>query len=99
MKNIVEFKEVHGNNYPSIRSMISENEDENKNVIIAYLKNGKHTAESPSRLTDFITGKPLNMSLAMQSDGIYSWRSDFVYYYEKYNLKLNPDFIRHVLQQ
>lgn len=99
MKNIVEFKEVYGNDYPSIRSMISENKDKNKDIIIAYLKNGKRTAESPSRPIDLITGKSLNMSLAMQSDGMYTWRSDFVYYYEKYNLKLNPDFISHVLQQ
>lgn len=97
LKNIVEFKEVFGNQFPSMQSMISQNEDRNKALIVAYLKNGKRTAESPSRPIDFVTGKPLNMSLSMQSDGEYTWRSDFVYYYEKYNLKLNPDFISHVL--
>lgn len=99
MKNIVEFKEVYGNNYPSIQTLVSSTEDKDKTKIIDYLKKGRHIAESPSRITDFITGKPLNMSLSMQSDGVYSWRSDFVYYYENYNIRLKPDFINHVLKQ
>ncbi len=99
MKSIVEFKEIHGNNYPSIQTLISSTEDEYKLKIIDYLKKGRHIAESPSRVTDFITKKPLKMALSMQSDGVYSWRSDFVYYYENYNIKLKPEFINHVLSK
>ena len=38
MKSIVEFKEIHGNNYPSIQTLISSTEDEYKLKIIDYLK-------------------------------------------------------------
>lgn len=99
MRDIVKFKEIFGDEYPLLESMISSQEDSNKKTIAEYLKNGKHIAESPARLVDFMTGEPLRMPLSMQSDGVYSWRSDIVYYYEKYNLKLNSDFIDHVLKQ
>ena len=31
------------------------------------------------------------------SDGVYQWYEDEIYHFEKYNLKLNDDFIQHVL--
>lgn len=99
MKSIVKFRELNGNEYPSIQSMISSIKDAEKDIIVEYLKSGKHIAESPSRLTDLITGQPIGIPLSMQSDGQYSWRSDVVYYYEKYNIKLNDDFVAHVLKK
>ena len=56
MKSIVEFKEIYGSNYPSIKSLVSSTADVEKQKIVEYLKKGKHIAESPSRVTDFITG-------------------------------------------
>lgn len=97
MKNVVEFKEINGDEYPSVCSLISTVEDTYKNEIVDYLRKGKHIAESPARLTDYITGQPIGIHLSMQSDGQYFWRSDIVYYYEKYNIKLNDDFVAHVL--
>lgn len=99
MKSIVEFKEIYGSNYPSIKSLVSSTVDVEKQKIVEYLKKGKHIAESPSRITDFITGQPINIPLSMQSDGQYSWRSDIIYYYENYNIKLNPEFVAHVLKK
>ena len=99
MKSIVEFKEVYGSDYPSIKSLVSSTVDAEKQKIIEYLKKGKHIAESPSRVTDFITGQPIKTPLSMLSDGYYSWRSDIIYYYENYNIRLKPEFIAYVLSQ
>ena len=33
----------------------------------------------------------------MMTDGKYAWRSDVIYYVEKYNMSLLNDFIKHVL--
>lgn len=97
MKNVVEIREVNGDAYPSIKTLINDTPDSYKQIIIDYLKAGKHIAESPSRAVDFITGEPIGFPLSMQGDGMYSWRSDIVYYYEKYNIYLNEDFIKYVI--
>lgn len=99
MKDIVEFREIHGNSYPSITSLTSDIQDKNKHFIVEYLKNGKHIAESPAKAVDLVTGESLGIPLSMQSDGKYWWRSDVAYYYEKYNIKLNDDFVKYVISQ
>lgn len=35
----------------------------------------------------------------MLEDDKYAWRSDLIYYFEKYNLKLDDDFIAHVMSK
>jgi len=32
------------------------------------------------------------------NDGKYTWRSDVIYYFEKYNLKLPDEFVKEVLK-
>ena len=97
-KDIVRFKELFGDEYPPLASLISSHEDIYKKIIVDHLKSGTHIAESPGRVVDIITGEPIGIPLSMLSDGVYSWRSDMIYYYEKYNLELNQDFVDHVLK-
>jgi len=33
------------------------------------------------------------------SDGKYQWRSDIIYYVEKYDLELPEEFVNYVLEQ
>lgn len=34
----------------------------------------------------------------MYNDGEYAWRSDIIYYVEKYNMRLEEDFVNKVLK-
>ena len=94
------YKEIyHNDSFPSISDFVSNNEMENKTVILDYLRKGKVTAASPARMVDVINGEKIDGSLKMLEDDKYAWRSDLIYYFEKYNLKLDDDFIAHVLSK
>ena len=54
-------------------------------------------AVSPSYIKDIVSNKTVNQSLVMMSDGKYAWRSDVVYYFEKYNLVLSDEFIKEII--
>ncbi len=93
------FKETHNKNeYPSIFVAIHENVPENKNIILDYLKHGRDVASSPGYLYDKINGETLLRNPTCYTDGKYYWRSDLIYYYEKYNVELPDDFIKYVLK-
>ena len=95
---ISRFKEMmNDDQYPSIHSLISKNENEDKAKILNYLKAGKITSVSPSACYDVISGDKIKLPLQMMTDGKYAWRSDVIYYVEKYNMSLLNDFIKHVL--
>lgn len=49
--------------------------------------------------TDYITGKTLDNLIECFDDEVYTWTSEEIYHFEKYDLKLNDDFINHVLNQ
>lgn len=95
-----EFKETHNREeYPSIFTAIREKAPDDKRKILAYLKNGKEIARAPGYLHDRINGESRLPNPACFTDGTYSWRSDLIYYYEKYNIELPKDFIEHVLKK
>lgn len=98
IKVIGKIKEVYGENYPSIRDLISDTPIEGKEKILTYFKEKPTGAVSGSLgFEDFITGEQIMKSLYCSSDGDYGWRSDTVYFFEKYNLELPEEFIKHVL--
>ena len=97
MQIIGRFRETyHDDCFPSVLDYISPEEPENKQQILNYLKKGRVVSLAPARLKDVVTNEYINISLRCMSDGKYSWRSDLIYYYEKYNVKLDPGFIAHV---
>ena len=63
------------------------------------MKRFKSTSSSPAIVNDVITGERLSIPLECSNDGVFAWRSDIVYYLEKYDLRLDPDFIQHVFEQ
>ena len=94
------FKEIGGEEYPSIRELLSEKPIQVKGKVLWYLKNVPIMAVSPGRMNqDVFSGKNILSSLVIHSDGIYSWCGETIYYFEKYDLILPEDFIRHVLFQ
>jgi hypothetical protein len=50
-------------------------------------------------MQDHISGKQLIGSVETIDDGAYYWTSEEIYHFEKYDLKLNTDFIDHVLSK
>lgn len=98
MHTIGKYKEIYNdNNLPSIYENISDTPIKHKKEILDYLKSGKITAVAPSCIKDIISGKAIKRELMMMNDGKYAWRSDLIYYFEKYNLKLPDKFVKEVL--
>lgn len=98
MISILEVKEIYGNEkFPSIRDLIEETAPKSKNKILNYMKNGNVVAVAAGRATDIISGEVIDEELFCYSDGKYSWRSDTIYYFEKYNIKLPSEFIDYAL--
>lgn len=54
---------------------------------------------APARLRDVVSGDVIYEPLAFSEDGEYAWRSDVVYYFEKYNLTLPEEFIVTVINR
>ena len=82
---------------PSIKNNVSEVAIKNKKEVLRHLKTGETGIVAPALMRDLFTGEPLNFELCIYSDGIYTWTSEEAYYFEKYNLKLNEDFLKSIL--
>lgn len=93
------YKEIYKNNqYPSIKSDINI-PSEHKEIVLEYMRNAKVSSYSPTIALDVIDGSRIKESLCFFTDGVYAWRSDLIYYIEKYNLKIPTDFISHILER
>ena len=82
-----------------MRELIQSAPCSKKEEILRHLKNGKEIAIAAGRARDIFTGKEIPGSLFAYSDGVFEWRSDEIYYFEKYNIKLEDEFIAHVLKK
>lgn len=84
------------------------NKDELKNItsdtpipeeekILAYLKSFEKCAYTTQPVIDLFTGERKDFIADARTDGVYTWYDHEIYHFEKYNLKLNDDFIKHAL--
>ena len=93
------YKEIpHGKNkLNSIRDFLSQEIIKDKEKIVKYLENGIVVATSPGIITDVLS--PNNEVIGNETwytDGKYIWCSELSYYIEKYNLKLDDEFINYI---
>lgn len=72
---------------------------ESKKVILEYLKRFPECAFTSEPVRDKYTNEIVYGADNARSDGEYTWYEDEIYHFEKYDLKLNDDFINHVLSQ
>ena len=93
------YKEIGGDGYPPIRELLSEAPIEGKVIVSRYLKEQPDVAASPGFMKDEITNERIPGTLLMYSDGVYAWRSEVVFYFDEYNLRLPEEFINHVFEQ
>ncbi len=71
---------------------------EGKERILAYLKSRRFVDyASTKRITDAVSGTVCDdICDTGYTDGIFSWTSADIYYFEKYDLILSDDFINHL---
>lgn len=84
--------------FPSIMHLINKPIKE-KDKILDYMKNSEIIAASPAIITDVVNNKNKISELYIMTDGTYEWRSDVIYYVEKYDMELPEDFIKHIIYQ
>ncbi len=70
-----------------------------KETVLSYLKTYPECAFTSAPVKDFFTGKIVYDANNLRTDGIYRWSESEIYHFEKYNLKLNDDFIEYVLKR
>ena len=64
--------------------------------VVAYLRDAPVVMASPELLTDVLDPSVGIGTLAVHSDGEWTWRSDLAYYVERYHVRLDPDFVVHL---
>ena len=68
-----------------------------KESIIAYLRNGAIEAAAAGRARDVFTGERIPEEWVTLTDGIYEWDTSLIYHFDKYNIRLPDEFLRHIL--
>lgn len=84
--------------YPPIRDLINKPIKE-KSKVIEYMKKSKVIAVAPAIVRDIINPNNKIPELFLMTDGKYEWRSDVIYYVEKYDMELPEEFIEYVLSE
>jgi|GEM_PF-755286 len=96
MKTIGDIRELEKNeDYPSIYELINKPIKE-KQKIIEYMKKAEILAVAPAAIRDVLNPEIRIPDLFLMGDGVYEWRSDIVYYLERYDLELPEEFLDHV---
>lgn len=75
------------------------NKDTILNYVRSYMEPGTHLFATTACVTDIVTGEETETPDNGFTDGEYLWYAAEIYHFEKYNLKLNDDFIAHVLSK
>ena len=88
----------HQDRFPSIKTMIHKPMKE-KEKVLEYMKNAEHIAYSPGIARDVFHPEIWTTEVSLMSDGKYQWRSDIIYYVEKYDMELPEEFVEHALRQ
>jgi hypothetical protein len=70
-----------------------------KEKILAYMKSGALSAFTSEPVHDRLTGEEVKEADNQRTDGEFIWYESWIYHFEKYNLKLNDDFIEYVLNR
>ena len=67
----------------------------NKAAILSYLKSFEPVATAGNWMVDVFTGDRVMLpEMATYVDGSWCWDSSDIYYFERYDAKLNPKFVK-----
>ena len=94
MRDLNKMRPGEINNYIDSRSL------DRKNDILDYMRSGNSPVLFTSQpVKDAVTGEELKKVDNGYSDGKYLWFESEIYHFDKYNLKLEDDFIKYVLNK
>ena len=96
-KFINNYKEFGHKTEISFLNHISKEPLKEKTIILNYLKGFPNYAIRCCTLNDFVEEKIYSPSVYLHFDGEYIWNDEETYHFEKYNMELNPDFIKKVM--
>lgn len=96
MKFITDYKELGGNQNASLLGYLEKEPIDNKEKTLDYLKNGKDNGIRCSVVYDYVKDESMSETIKLFTDGEFNWDSEEIYHFEKYNLRLNEDFIKKV---
>ncbi|WP_238881602.1 hypothetical protein [Clostridium sp. YIM B02551] len=96
---IGQIREVYGDDkYPSIKELINR-PIKDKEKILEYMRKSKVIAQAPAVGMDLINPNNKTLELSLMTDGDYEWRSDVIYYVDKYDMELPEEFINHIVSE
>lgn len=100
MKEITSYMEMTENPKDvSLKNFISFHSPAKNDILNYFKQNNVANATVICPATDYITGKTLNNLIECFDDGNYMWTSEEIYHFEKYDLKLNDEFIEYVINK
>lgn len=86
-----------GQGFPLMKDNFYYGDYPKKDKIINYLRNGNIDMVSARTPEDVFTGEIINGYMLGMNDGVYMWWNTLAYYVDKYDLRLPPDFEKHIL--
>ena len=66
-------------------------------IFIDNLKTGTYNGVRCSSIYDYVKNEPAFKNINLYTDGIYEWDDEEIYHFEHYNMKLDDEFIKHIL--
>ena len=70
-----------------------------KKTVLQYLKSFEPCSFTSESVRDIYSKEIVESADNARSDGVYRWYDSEIYHFEKYNLKIDDDFIHYVLNQ
>ena len=99
MRFISNYEEFGAKNGISVKEHISEECIHEKDMILSYLKKGRYDGVACGSIFDYIRGESKLKTIKLFTDGIYDWTDEEIYHFEKYNMELDPEFIKYVKEK
>jgi hypothetical protein len=81
---------------PSLKEARSDQPLVQEQRVVEYLRGCPVIMWTPDLLRDALQPEVEVGILAIQSDGVWQWRSDLAYYVEEYHTALDRDFVMHM---
>ena len=98
MKYVLKSNDLGDKGFPMLKDLIKDIDVKTKTEVLTYMKTSKfYVASAPSITKDLLGGGNIPNSSDVYSDGEYSWTTDDIYYFEKYNVSLDDEFIKKVI--
>ena len=95
MTAVGQIRELNGESFPPLRNLIGK-PNKQKAEILSYLRNAEIIAAAPGIMKDVLTGESTGREELLYSDGKYVWKSDMIYYVEKYDMELPEELVTHI---